>query len=120
MRQANVASRGQARDWRNGGHHSWSPRSQNGWSRWSGNGWFWNQGGVYGSGFWFSPYAFADAPTAAGGDAPLVADGAPALNLYSTAGTEGFDPDSGGGCVIHKLIYDRAGIYLGERQTPEC
>ena len=25
-----------------------------------------------------------------------------------------------GGCVIHKLMYDGDGKYVGEQQTPEC
>ena len=36
----------------------------------------------------------------------------------------GADPALGGGyqggCVIHKLIYDSAGKYVGERQSPQC
>jgi hypothetical protein len=34
--------------------------------------------------------------------------------------TESADRNSESGCVLHKLIYDESGKYVGERQTPEC
>ena len=49
----------------------------------------------------------------AGGGAPII------INI-------GVDPGPGdagalgGGCVIHKLTYDNAGKYVGERQIPHC
>jgi hypothetical protein len=52
--------------------------------------------------------------------APVVVIGASALNAFPAAAAESFDRSPDGGCVIHKLIYDRAGKYIGERQTPEC
>jgi hypothetical protein len=116
MRPGIVHSHGQAPGWRNRDRRSWAWRSRSPLGR---NGWFWNQGGIYGSGFWFSPYAYADTGSATGGG-PLVVIGAPALNVFPAAATDNFDQSSEGGCVIHKLIYDRAGKYLGERQTPEC
>ncbi len=101
---------------RHGSRSSWAWRGENRFSR---NGRFRNGGGFFGSGFWFSPYAYADTGSAAGGS-PLVVVGAPALNVFPAAASESFDANAQGGCVIHKLIYDRAGKYVGERQTPEC
>jgi hypothetical protein len=46
--------------------------------------------------------------------------GTPALNLDPNATAESFYQRSEGGCVIHRLMYDHAGKYVGERQTPEC
>jgi hypothetical protein len=46
--------------------------------------------------------------------------GAPSFNDFPAAANEGADPGPQGGCVIHKLAYDGAGKYLGERQTPRC
>jgi hypothetical protein len=88
--------------------------------RFSRNNWFWNQGGFYDSGFWYSPYAFADPASGAGGGAPLVVIGAPALTVYPAAAAESFDQRPQTGCVIHKLMYDEAGKYVGERQFTQC
>jgi hypothetical protein len=55
----------------------------------------------------------APAPFLAGDAAPVI------INI-------GIEPDPGdhgalgGGCVIHKLSYDIAGKYVGERQIPHC
>jgi hypothetical protein len=46
--------------------------------------------------------------------------GAPSFNDFPAALAEGADPNAEGGCVIHKLIYDGSGKYLGERQIPGC
>ena len=52
-------------------------------------------------------------PISAGGGAPII------INI-------GVDPGPGdagavsGACVIHKLTYDNAGKYVGERQIPHC
>ena len=116
MRPGFVHSHGRTLGWRNTGRQSWTWRSQNRWSR---NGWFSNQGGFYGSGFWFSPYGFADAASGASGDAPVIVVGGP-LNDFPAAVTENADRNSESGCVLHKLIYDESGKYVGERQTPEC
>jgi hypothetical protein len=113
MRPSFAHSHGRALGWRNAGRQSWSWRRQNRWSR---NGQFWNYGGFYGSGFWFSPYGFADA---ASGDAMVITIGRP-LNDFPAAVTESADQNSESGCVLHKLIYDESGKYVGERQTPEC
>ena len=61
-------------------------------------------------------------PVSTGTSEPIiVGDGAPVIiNI-------GADPSPGrpgagsrGGCVIHKLIYDSDGKYVGERQSPKC
>ena len=47
------------------------------------------------------------------------ADGAPVIinvGADSPSGGAGY----GGGCVIHKLMYDSNGKYVGERQSPQC
>jgi hypothetical protein len=116
-RPAFGASHRQAQGWGNGGRQSWS---QNGRNRWSRNGWDWNWGGLYGSGFWYSPYGFADSSGGVGGGAPVIMVGAPSFNDFPAALAEGADPNAEGGCVIHKLIYDGSGKYLGERQVPGC
>ena len=49
----------------------------------------------------------------------IVGDGAPGINNVSAdPGRDG--AGSAGGCVIHKLIYDRDGKFVGERQSPQC
>jgi hypothetical protein len=54
---------------------------------------------------------------------PIVIGG-PSVAIGAGGGDPGpGDPPGGGytgGCVIHKLIYDRNGKYLGERQFPQC
>jgi hypothetical protein len=89
-------------------------------NRFSRNNGFWNQGGFYDPGFWYSPYGFADPASAASGGAPLVVIGAPALSVYPAATAESFDQRPQTGCVIHKLMYDEAGKYVGERQFSQC
>jgi hypothetical protein len=123
---------GASRGWTN----AWAWRGQNGWSRsnrwigwgrnaWRWNGWgpngqYWNQAGLAGFGYWSSPYASADPATTPGGDGPQVVIGAPEVTFYPATAPQSFDGTYEGGCVIHKLIYDRSGKYVGERQTPEC
>jgi hypothetical protein len=72
-------------------------------------GWGWGDwgGGIPG------PTAAAE-PIIVGGGAPVI------INI-------GVDPSPGepggaysGGCVIHKLMYDGNGKYVGERQIPQC
>jgi hypothetical protein len=89
-------------------------------NRFSRNNGFWNQGGFYDSGFWYSPDAFADPASGAGGGAPLVVIGAPTLTVYPAAAAESFDQRPQAGCVTHKLMYDEAGKYVGERQFSQC
>ncbi len=71
-----------------------------GWGGWSG---------------WSGPGSTPTAP-----DAPVVVGGGPAFvfNLPSSANVG--DGGYGGGCVIHKLQFDSAGKYIGERQYSEC
>jgi hypothetical protein len=87
-----------------------------GFNRFGGNqlaigGWGW---GGWGGGDW------GGAPVSTGASAPIiVGDGAPVIINV------GADPPSGGagyagGCVIHKLMYDSNGKYVGERQSPQC
>jgi hypothetical protein len=73
---------------------------------WGGSGWD-GWGGVPAS-------TEASEPILAGDGAPVI------INI-------GVDPGQGdaggalsGGCVIHKLNYDNAGKYVGERQIPQC
>jgi hypothetical protein len=116
-RPAFGASHRQPEGWGNAGRQSWG---QNGRNRWSRNSWDSNWGGLYGSGFWYSPYGSADASSGASGVVPVIMVGAPSFNAFPAAFAEGADPSTEGGCVIHKLIYDGSGKYLGERQTPGC
>ncbi len=52
----------------------------------------------------------------------IIDGGGPQVAITVNAGLETGAAGSGypAGCVIHKVIYDRAGKYVGERQTPEC
>ena len=118
LRPGFVHNNGQAAGLRDGGPHSWSWRGRYGWNRYGRNGWFWNGGGLYGGGFLYSPYGFMD--TGGGSTGTLVVVGAPALSVFPGAPAGVADPSPQGGCVIHKLAYDSAGNYVGERQTPEC
>jgi hypothetical protein len=115
LRAATVSGHGQRPGWRGA---SWSWRSQNRGNRGSRNGWYWNQAGLYGSSYWLSPYASAN--PAVSGDGPSVVIGTAAVDVFLAAGPGSIDWALGGGCVIHKLMYDGAGKYIGEGQTPEC
>jgi hypothetical protein len=117
MRPGIAHGHGSAPGWRSGGGSSstW-PGARRDW-RFSRNGGFRNRFGLFGGGFWYSPYAFGDTASGLG---PVIVVGAPALNVYPAAIPAGADPSVERGCVIHKLDYDSAGKYLGERQTPEC
>ena len=71
-------------------------------------------GGWGGWGGYSAPAAGASEPIVVGGGAPVI------INI-------GVDPGPGdaasaymGGCVIHKLMYDSNGKYVGERQIPQC
>jgi hypothetical protein len=62
----------------------------------------------------YSVPAAASEPIVVGGGPPVI------INI-------GVDPAQGdaasaytGGCVIHKLMYDSNGKYVGERQMPQC
>jgi hypothetical protein len=74
-----------------------------GWGGWGWDGW----GGV---------------PASTAGSQPIiVGDGAPVI-INVGADPKPSDAGAGyaGGCVIHKLIYDGNGKYIGERQSPQC
>jgi hypothetical protein len=116
MRAGVVPGHGQSQVWRGGSQGSWGWRGKNGWNRFSRNSWRWNQAGLLGLGYWQSPYGFADAETSVAGDAPPVVIGAPAINVFLPAEPASFDQAAEGRCVILKLIYDRDGKYVGERQ----
>ncbi|HEX9169654.1 MAG TPA: hypothetical protein VF886_12130 [Roseiarcus sp.] len=111
------------------GGHAFAPGSRHGGffpglhggsrsDRFSRNDRFRNRFGLFGGGFWYSPYAFAD--VGGGDDDQVIIVTAHSLNEFPAAITESADPPSQGGCVIHKLNYDSAGKYVGERQIPGC
>jgi hypothetical protein len=82
---------------------------------WEGNAGNWNQLGFGGWGYSdYSPSGPAAAPAIVlGGGAPPAV-----INIFPGAAP---DPDDyQGGCVIHKLRYDGAGNYIGERQFSNC
>jgi len=59
-------------------------------------------------------------PVSTGASYPIIlGDGAPVI---INVGADPAPRRAGyeGGCVIHKLIYDSAGKYVGERQSPQC
>ena len=85
--------------------------------RFSGDGGFRNRFVLLGGGFWYPPYGLADAGGGGGGSLIVIEPSAP--GIYPADSIGGFEAISGG-CVIHRLLYDRAGKYVGERQTPEC
>ena len=79
--------------------------------------------GFFDSGFWYGPYTYGDAsaaPGGGGGGPVIVVVGAPSFNDFPAAVRESNEPSPEGGCMIHKLTYDSAGHYVGERQTPAC
>jgi hypothetical protein len=84
---------------------------------WNANGWGWNQLGVTGWGYWGDPISAPTAPSE-----PIIIGCGPPLvvNVVAGSGTGAAGGGYTGGCVIHKLIYDRDGKHVGERQTPEC
>jgi hypothetical protein len=101
---------------------AWAFRGQNGFR---GYGRFRNGGGFYGPGFWYGPYGYGGGygygyGDAGGGGAAgpvIIVVGAPAARDFLAAPGAAADPGPEGGCVIHKLNYDSAGRYVGERQT---
>ena len=111
--------------WRNGwsrngwAHYRWG---RNDWGRYGRgrNGWAGNGGRGYGDGvgYWDGPLGYAEPAVAAGGGPPVVF--APAITVYAPAAARGGDAAEPGGCVIHKLEYDAAGNYVGEKQYPQC
>jgi hypothetical protein len=120
MRPGLVHGHGSASGWRSASRQSWNWRSQNRWSRYGRNSWLWNGGGFYGSGLWYGPYGYAGAGPGGGGAPVIIGVGAPSFTAFPAAANETGDPGPQGGCVLHKLTYDSAGHYVGERQTPQC
>jgi hypothetical protein len=60
-------------------------------------------------------------PASAGASEPILAgDGAPVIINIGVDPATGGDEALSGGCVIHKLSFDNAGKYVGERQIPHC
>ena len=74
-----------------------------GWGGWGWDGW----GGV---------------PISTGASEPIiVGDGAPVIiNIGADPKPSDAGAGYGGGCVIHKLIYNSSGKFVGERQSPQC
>ena len=107
--------------------YGWGRSSWYGWSRYGRIGRGWNGWGPYGldgwsaySGFWGPGYWASAGDAGSIPQPPAVAvAGGPTLvsiNVYSGAA----DPGEHGSCVIHRLEYDGAGHYVGERETPYC
>jgi hypothetical protein len=57
----------------------------------------------------FSVSTAASEPIVVGGGAPVI------INIRADPG-----PSGARGCVIHKLMYDSNGKYVGERQSQQC
>jgi hypothetical protein len=119
-----AGSRGWTRDaWAWQAHDGWSRSSR--WNGWGFNAWRWrgwgrnwhsSQAGLYGFGYGASLDA-SGPPLGAAGLSVVIR--APSINVDPPAEPASFDRGVGG-CVIHKLIYDGDGKYVGEQQTPEC
>jgi len=76
---------------------------------------FGNQLFIGGWGGWggYSAPAAASEPIIVGGGPPIIINiGVDPAQSEASANT--------GGCVIHKLLYDSNGKYVGERQIPQC
>jgi hypothetical protein len=82
---------------------------------WNGAGWGWNQLGLAGWGYWGDPNSAPSEPIIIGGGGPPLV-----VNVVAGSGTGGAGDGYAGGCVIHKLIYDVDGKYVGQRQIPQC
>lgn len=67
-------------------------------------------------------WGWGGVPASAGASGPIiVGDGAPVIiNVGADPAPGAVAAGYGGGCVIHKLIYDSSGKYAGERQSPQC
>jgi hypothetical protein len=117
LRPGFVHGHGWALGSRNASRQSSAFRGESGFRR---NGRFRNGGWFYGPGSWYGPYGYADAGGGGGAGGLVIVVGAPALSVLPGAPAGAADPSPEGGCVIHKLKYDAAGNYVGERQTPGC
>jgi hypothetical protein len=84
-------------------------------NRWNG----WNQFAIGGWG-WGGWDGWGGGAVSTGASEPIiVGDGAPVIiNISADSPLRG--GADAGGCVTHKLIYDSAGRYVGERQSPQC
>jgi hypothetical protein len=67
-------------------------------------------------------WGWGGAPVPNGASEPIiVGDRAPIIiNVGAGPAPGAAAVGSAGGCVIHKLIYDSNGKYVGERQSPQC
>jgi hypothetical protein len=117
MRPGFVHGHGWAPGSRSASRQAWAFRGQNGFRRY---GRFRNGGGFYGPGFWYGPYGYGDGYGGGGASPVIIVVGAPALSDFPGALGGNADPSPEGGCVIHKLNYDSAGKYVGERQIRGC
>jgi hypothetical protein len=81
-------------------------------------GWGWGGGGWDGGGW----DGWDGAPVSTGASEPIIVrEGAPVvINIGADPGSGDAGSAYSGGCVIHKLMYDGNGKYVGERQTPQC
>ena len=75
--------------------------------------WGWGGGGWDGWG---------GVPVSTGASQPIIVGaGAPVIiNVGADPKPSSANAADAGGCVIHKLIYDSNGKYVGERQRPQC
>jgi hypothetical protein len=78
-----------------------------------------NQLGL-GLGFWGGQWGYSGDPPPS--EPIIVGGGGPPVVINLDAGAGGGEIGGGyvGGCVIHKLMYDPAGKFVGERQIPAC
>ena len=81
------------------------------------NGWNAGLGDAYGygAGYWDG---YGQPAVVAGGAPPLVF--APSVTVYAPSAPGRGDEAVAGGCVIHRLEYDSAGHYAGEKQYSGC
>jgi hypothetical protein len=80
-----------------------------------------NQLGVWGWGGWGWD-GWSGVPVSTGAAEPIiVGGGAPVIiNIGADPKPSGAAAADAGRCVIHKLVYDSNGKYVGERQSPLC
>jgi hypothetical protein len=79
-----------------------------------------NQLGVGGWGGWGWD-GWSGAPVSTGPSEPIIGGGgAPVIINIGADPKPSAAAAEAGGCVIHKLIYDSNGKYVGERQSPQC
>ena len=127
MRPGFAHGRGFAPGFHNAGRQPWNWRGPYAANRFGRNGRFWNRGGFYGGfyggGFYYPPYTYGGPGPdfgGGGGGGLIIAVGGPSASNYPAAFAESPDPGGEGPCVIHHLIYDSSGQYVGERRTAGC